>query len=333
MKKSLTFLAMLVLCIGLLTGCSCQHKWSEATCTESKVCSLCEETEGAPLGHDWTDATCSTPKTCAVCGETEGDSLGHNWINGNCSTPKNCSTCGETDGGFVHNPGEWEDDSRNLIQCTIREIQRCTLCGKEIHAQKKPITSLVEHELFILTPNDFLKRMEYLAQKEGTAFSYSFKNDLITDTGSTPSELYAHITYGDETAVITFSDPSGNFLNANDTDTTKLWAIYLVKSITYEDFDSDKSELYFNNFGNFISEDLLYLFTHACDPAMDTVTFGSDIFFGKMVAAMVASDGGEPFGYQNCNDILYAFAHESFKKNNDVTYVEEVIAYASSWVS
>ena len=64
----------------------CEHQWKEATCTDPKVCELCGETIGEPLGHDWKDATCEAPKTCFVCGETEGEANpdAHSYKNGKC---------------------------------------------------------------------------------------------------------------------------------------------------------------------------------------------------------------------------------------------------------
>lgn len=32
-------------------GCSCNHEWKEATCTEPKICEKCDKTEGEALGH------------------------------------------------------------------------------------------------------------------------------------------------------------------------------------------------------------------------------------------------------------------------------------------
>lgn len=64
--------AMLVV---LLTGCACQHEWTEATCLIPKTCNLCQETEGVALGHIWGDATYDTPKTCSRCDTTEGDPI------------------------------------------------------------------------------------------------------------------------------------------------------------------------------------------------------------------------------------------------------------------
>jgi hypothetical protein len=57
---------------------TCEHFWTDATCTTPKTCSVCSDTEGAALGHTWMAATCEMPKTCSVCSETEGPALDHN---------------------------------------------------------------------------------------------------------------------------------------------------------------------------------------------------------------------------------------------------------------
>ena len=82
----------------LLAGCGCNHEWIEATCTEPKTCSVCGETEGAPLGHTWSEATCTEPKTCALCGITSGRANGHDWESATASRPKKCRVCGLTEG-------------------------------------------------------------------------------------------------------------------------------------------------------------------------------------------------------------------------------------------
>ena len=42
------------------------HNWDDATCTEPKICSVCDATEGEAAGHSFTDFCCT------VCGEAEG---------------------------------------------------------------------------------------------------------------------------------------------------------------------------------------------------------------------------------------------------------------------
>ena len=77
----------------------CNHVWSDVTCTEGSVCTICGEEGEAALGHDWADATCTDPKTCLVCKATEGEALGHDWADATCTTPKTCKNgCGLTEG-------------------------------------------------------------------------------------------------------------------------------------------------------------------------------------------------------------------------------------------
>ena len=74
----------------------CEHNYTskvttEATCTKDGVktftCSICKDsyTESIAAGHKWSNATCTAAKTCSVCKLTEGDALGHTTDNGTCS--------------------------------------------------------------------------------------------------------------------------------------------------------------------------------------------------------------------------------------------------------
>lgn len=123
-KKSLLTLAFaLALCMAL-TSCGCSHQWTEATCTQARVCTKCGETEGEPLGHTWQEATCTEARTCTKCGETEGEPLGHTWQEATCTAPETCALCGETRG----DPGEHKLDAAG----------RCDLCGGVIGTPLTP---------------------------------------------------------------------------------------------------------------------------------------------------------------------------------------------------
>lgn len=98
MKKKLTLLLLVLICLAALSGCGCEHEWAEADCVNPRHCTLCEETEGNPLGHIWMAATCDTPKTCEVCTATEGDPKGHSWVKASCEEAKNCTLCHLTEG-------------------------------------------------------------------------------------------------------------------------------------------------------------------------------------------------------------------------------------------
>lgn len=119
MKK----ISILVLAISLtlmLVGCSCEHQWKDADCTTPRTCTLCGETEGAPLGHVWAAATCTSPKTCTVCGLTEGEATGHTWTEATCTTPKTCTVCHTTEGEASGH--DWQD-------ATTETPKTCSHCG------------------------------------------------------------------------------------------------------------------------------------------------------------------------------------------------------------
>ncbi len=102
------------------TDSDCVHEFSEATCVDASICSLCGLINGNALGHDFYVATCTTPKTCARCGLTDADALGHNYMNATCTTAKMCSLCGETEGEPLGHL--WFDAT-----CTVPKT--CSRCG------------------------------------------------------------------------------------------------------------------------------------------------------------------------------------------------------------
>lgn len=125
MKRNVFMLLTAILCLSLLTGCGCRHEWMEADCTTAKRCSLCEESEGEPLGHSWVDAACETQKTCTVCGETGGEPLGHAWQDAICEAAKTCTVCGKTEGeALEHSWTDWYPVETNVSRS-------CTLCSTE----------------------------------------------------------------------------------------------------------------------------------------------------------------------------------------------------------
>lgn len=144
MKKKIVLTIILLAIIFLLTGCKCEHQWTEATCTTAKTCSLCEETEGAPLGHTWLAATCTTAKTCETCNKTEGEALGHTWEDATCTLPKKCASCHETEGSPLTHV--WEEATteapKTCVNCQLTEGNKLqtdprftTASTKELHGR------------------------------------------------------------------------------------------------------------------------------------------------------------------------------------------------------
>lgn len=123
MKKSILILLSLLIPAALLTGCSCQHQWLDATCELPKTCTQCNVTEGEPLGHSWLEANCETPQTCSRCNLTDGNPLGHTWEEATCTTAKTCSVCGLSEGTPLEHT--WEGES------TLYTGAVCAVCGAD----------------------------------------------------------------------------------------------------------------------------------------------------------------------------------------------------------
>ncbi len=179
--KKLTLLTTSMLFFAItssfLTACSCKHEWEEATCTESKTCTLCNETEGEPLGHEFAAATCTLPETCSICNETNGESLGHSTIIDQAVEPT-CTTEGLTEGQHCdvcdeilipqeeikplgHTKGEWTmTKEATLTNVGVEEIL-CTKCGESLDSKgterKKP---KVIGSSFNFTDDEFIDWME-----------------------------------------------------------------------------------------------------------------------------------------------------------------------------
>ncbi len=97
------------------------HTWVEASCTEAKHCSACDAAEGEALGHNWQDATCTSAKVCLTCDATEGEALGHDWQDATCQAPMTCSLCSITEGEPLEHI--WQS-------ATCTEPRTCSLCNE-----------------------------------------------------------------------------------------------------------------------------------------------------------------------------------------------------------
>lgn len=94
--KIKNILSILILSL-LLTGCACEHEWSEADCLNAQICLKCQETGADALGHDWVPANCTSPETCSRCGETNGAPAEHRfgeWTVENERMTHSCEECG-----------------------------------------------------------------------------------------------------------------------------------------------------------------------------------------------------------------------------------------------
>ena len=156
MKKVLSLIAVLCMAILFITGCSllsllipsCEHDWTDATCTEPKTCSKCGETDGEALGHNAIEVfgqapTCTEPGQtnfiyCDVCDKNLSEAkeiapLGHTeeTVAGKAATcteagktdGKKCTVCGVTTveqtaiDALGHKAGEDDGDVTTAVTC------------------------------------------------------------------------------------------------------------------------------------------------------------------------------------------------------------------------
>ena len=86
------------------------HKWTAATCSTPKTCSVCKITEGSPNSHSYTSKVTKEPTctatgvrtyTCSKCSHSYTESIAakeHTWTAATCTAKKTCSVCKTTSG-------------------------------------------------------------------------------------------------------------------------------------------------------------------------------------------------------------------------------------------
>jgi len=176
MRKICLSITLVLVMLLVLAGCGCEHDWLEANCTTPKTCSLCEATEGTPLGHSWLAASCDMPKHCENCDATEGEALGHTWEDATCIVPKKCSTCHATEGTVLGH--DWED-------ATTEAPKTCKICqiteGEKITTDVRFTTASTKHlhgkwGCDVVLPGELIGTTGYLDEVPCTLI-YEFCND------------------------------------------------------------------------------------------------------------------------------------------------------------
>ena len=137
------------------------YKATDATCTAKatyyKSCACGEKGtatfEYGELGaHNWTPATCTVPKTCSVCQATEGDPLGH--TEGNewkYDSDNHWHTCTVEGCGVVIESSK-EAHTPDRAEATVNDPIKCSVCGYEIEAQLVPSTPVTNIAATVTAP-------------------------------------------------------------------------------------------------------------------------------------------------------------------------------------
>lgn len=255
MKRKTLLVAFLAACLTVFSGCSCEHVWIDADCANAKTCSECQETEGTALGHDWSASTCQNPKTCSRCGEVEGEALGHT-------------------------AGEWVKTT-DAVNCSVLAEQFCEVCNAFLASETTALDTLIQDDLFLFTPAQFMERLTLVAGQHEYTFQYDF---IPTDVG-----LQVLLDSDGKQSLIQFFRSDATALVSGETDTAEIWCVSLT-----EVGESDGA--------------LRLYFLMTCDPTLDKdAAFSADMCLST--AVLNASTEAELFGYYTLNQLLYEGAY------------------------
>lgn len=133
------------------------YKVTDATCTAKatyyKSCTCGEKgTETFASGefapHKWTPATCTAPKVCSVCHTTEGDALGHTesteWKSDDNNHWHICTVvgCGVVidDSKAAHTASDWITDTAATATTDGTKHKECTICHRVLETGTIPAT-------------------------------------------------------------------------------------------------------------------------------------------------------------------------------------------------
>lgn len=167
MKKLLVIAIACVLALSFaLVGCggssggegntpaSHEHEWSEATCTEPQVCSICGQTQGEALGHDVQEWTVDKEATCSEKGSRSGV----------------CTRCGETVSEDIpkaeHTPGDWEVSKDYSVSSsgTVtpgEEVIECSVCGEVIDSREYTVELTTAQKNAMRSATSYLDFMSF----------------------------------------------------------------------------------------------------------------------------------------------------------------------------
>ncbi len=248
---------------------SCEHDYSEATCTESATCSKCGVADGLPTGHLCdtlsckvggeckrcgeavepdaglhnypTKATCTTDEACSICGNVRTAAYGHSYTDATCISLATCRRCGVTTGGYSGH---------------FMSNRECYVCGYSPYKIVYNYVTVTKPDNGLYTVNDYAtlsasivywEEMEYLSLIGAHHYNEAGHNDyvaiLIPRYGSTAKFMYEYYNESDELlfygegsfAMEKFNENANiNFTEYEGTETDAKIAISNVKGIGHD---------------------------------------------------------------------------------------------------
>lgn len=152
------FLIFALLIAPRMGLCILGHRWSDADCTNPRLCTVCGKEKGERLPHDYAPATCTQPATCRVCGAVSGEALGHAWQSATCTEPETCARCGEHNGeNLGHIPGETRISVAPTVLEPGEEELLCSVCGEVIENRPCELQNYIDDAGYVFTILDYSK--------------------------------------------------------------------------------------------------------------------------------------------------------------------------------
>ncbi len=166
-----------------------KHDFSDASCTQPRICKSCGESEGEPLGHSGGTADCQSRAKCEICGEEYGDAGDHKGGNATCNVRAECEVCGTQYGKYGECDFSAEVASAEYL-VSVATMARpavylvsCTYCGT---ASSKKFTSGGTIKEMLTNPQKFLDNTDF----DGEYFLFFTDPHPVTNTtiASIPDE-------------------------------------------------------------------------------------------------------------------------------------------------
>lgn len=297
MKRKRFVAAVVPLCVLLLAGCQCEHKWVEANCTTAKICSECGETEGESLGHKWMDADCLTAKTCAECGETEGEPLGHD-------------------------SGNWIISNDIVYAEEIRE-RSCKRCNAVLETKKDYLLSFSEDSSFIFSPKEFLDRFTKYAQ---LYLDYGFRYEIETGLDGKSMNVMLSFEGSDENDyLVTFCNKAGEVLTEKDLHKKGVWYVALSTIVKVDSVQEC---------GIVLDPDLMMAFYMTCDPLFSEKDYKQQEL-RQYACYLNWVEHGEFAGYSEMNELYYEFSNFLYSEESADSgfFIQQIGVYPFNFMS